>query len=356
MSTHFWQHGKKWTVEDRPAPPDFKTLPPTVYALRASMAGLYLEEIPSFNLPTKLYGDVIKDSNRIIGTFHQRQSIPTGVLLSGEKGSGKTLLAKTICTSALSKNIPVIVVNFSANGEDFNTFLAQFNQPIVVLFDEFEKVYAKKEDQVGLLTLFDGVYAGHRLYLFTVNDSFGLNTHFFNRPGRFYYYMEFSGIEEKFIREYCADNLKDKKLIDNIVQMSLLYKAFNFDMLQAVVEESNRYNEPLVEIVKYLNVKPTFTDLYSFDIEARFKDYTLRAGEKVYPTSWRGNPLSNDLHLEVYVHGGEGTEDQPSVDIEPENLTKANVKQGIYHFSTKEASITLTKRDITQVTYRELLV
>src|ERR1700744_745758 len=60
-----------------------------------AMVGFYFTQFDSFKLPKKVYGNHQADALRILNTFSQRPST-TGVLLTGEKGSGKTLLTKTI--------------------------------------------------------------------------------------------------------------------------------------------------------------------------------------------------------------------------------------------------------------------
>ena len=99
----------------------------------------FLEAIDDFEVKGKLYGDIVKNSDRILRTFADRTQ-PTGVLLVGEKGSGKTLLAKHISiTAAQEGDIPTIVVNKPWVGDEFNSFLQRIDQPAIILFDEFEK-------------------------------------------------------------------------------------------------------------------------------------------------------------------------------------------------------------------------
>ena len=71
------------------------TLPVGTYVVKFnSMQGhFYLERIDDFTLPSKLYGDTNRHAERILNTFLDRPA-GTGVILNGEKGSGKTLLLR----------------------------------------------------------------------------------------------------------------------------------------------------------------------------------------------------------------------------------------------------------------------
>ena len=73
-----------------------KQLPVGTYTVKYHPdEGFYLEPIDDFDLPPKLYGELQENADRITSTFMSREG-STGVLLAGEKGSGKTLLAKKL--------------------------------------------------------------------------------------------------------------------------------------------------------------------------------------------------------------------------------------------------------------------
>lgn len=55
----------------------------------------YLDLADPFTLPPKMYGDVDTLAARIMTTFDDREAA-TGVLLDGEKGSGKTMLTRPL--------------------------------------------------------------------------------------------------------------------------------------------------------------------------------------------------------------------------------------------------------------------
>src|SRR4029078_12619167 len=65
----------------------------------------------------------------------------TGALMVGEKGSGKSLLAKLVSANSQEKGLPTLIIPRPWCGDMFNRFLQSIEQPTVILFDEFEKVY-----------------------------------------------------------------------------------------------------------------------------------------------------------------------------------------------------------------------
>lgn len=151
------------------------TLPLGTYSVgfNPEMGGFILVMSPSFTMPAKIYGDSEKLAERFLGTFRKRQK-NTGVLLAGEKGSGKSLMAKLLAIKGIEQKMPTILVNAPFHGEGFNEFLGSITQPCVVLFDEFEKVYQDHQAQQALLTLLDGTQPSNKLFVFTTNELAGI--------------------------------------------------------------------------------------------------------------------------------------------------------------------------------------
>lgn len=250
---------KNWFVaEQYPALAD--RLPAGTYMVHFTMQdGYFLTEIDDFTLPTKTYGSEINRSERIISTFLDRPSA-TGVILAGEKGAGKTLLSKKISIELAQKHqIPTLVVNQSHFGDDFNQFLQSITQPVLVIFDEFEKVY-NEDQQAALLTVLDGTMSSKKLFIVAVNDMWDLNKYLLNRPGRFYYLFSYDGLSDSAVREFLQDNLNNQSRLESVAIYAQMFRNFTFDMLAAIVEEMNRYDEPLSEVLKVLNVSMKFSD------------------------------------------------------------------------------------------------
>lgn len=290
---YFLKNGTSFTVSAKKNLDLYEQLPAGTYVIKKDVfENLFLEQIEDFEPAKKLYGNVEKQALRIFETFTQRPST-TGVMLAGEKGSGKSLLAKQIAITAREAGVPTIVINTPWCGDKFNTFIQSIDQPTVLLFDEFEKVYDHNE-QEQILTLLDGVFPSKKLFMFTCNDKWRIDRHMRNRPGRIYYMLEFDGIEPEFIREYCEENLKNQEHINTLCNFSSVFPKFNFDMLKAIVEEMNRYNETPEEVVKWLNTKPEFGERQTYTVQLTPKTFKAADFDKI----WEGNPLSSGITIE----------------------------------------------------------
>jgi hypothetical protein len=345
--TYFLKQGNTFRVSKKEALDIRENLPAGNYVIKKDeMSGqLFLESIDKFEFKGKVYGDTMKRAERILYAFEDRPST-TGVMLTGEKGSGKTLLAKMLSIKGYEKGYPTIVINAPWCGDQFNAFIQSIEQPVVVVFDEFEKVYDEQE-QAAMLTLLDGVYPTKKLFVLTCNDKWRVNQHMRNRPGRIFYSLEYKGLEADFIREYCQDNLKAKEHIEKIVGIAGTFDQFNFDMLKALVEEMNRFGETPQEAMNMLNAKPEYSN------NSRYTMKLMVNGEEIAETNfdereWEGNPLSKNVHVNYKQYDkdddGEETWDWEGIRFEPSHLKKIDGNGNKYVFvDSRGNTLVLTK-------------
>jgi gluconate kinase len=271
-------------------------------------------------------------------------------MLNGEKGSGKTLLAKTLSIEAAKQGIPTIIINNAWTGDAFNKFLQDIEQPCIILFDEFEKVY-DADDQEAALTLLDGVFPQKKLFIITCNDKWRVNEHMRNRPGRIYYMLDFTGLAVEFIEEYCNDNLKSKEHIQKICDITSLFDQFNFDMLKALVEEMNRYGETPQEALKMLNAKPEYNNGGKFDIQLFVNGKELDSRNSVDKV-WRGNPLTAAIHIEWDPEPDNDDSVWITSVFTPANIKKVDAQEGRFTYSNDRNDVlVLTRQKETYYNY-----
>lgn len=361
--THFIKSGNILRVAKQEALDIRSLLPKGNYTVKFDERSdeFYLESIDAFTLPKKLYGDTTSRANRIINTFLNRPSA-TGVLLSGEKGSGKTLLAKVISLNAQEQDIPTIVVNNPFCGEKFNTFIQSIEQPVIIIFDEFEKVY-DNEQQDSMLTLLDGTYQTKKLFILTCNDVYAVNSHMKNRPGRIFYSLDYSGITEEFVREYCMDVLKEKQHIEKIVEIVRVFKTFAFDMLAALVEEMNRYEEDPITAIQMMNIKPAYSASIQYDVleliikgekvdnqdvsRKVINDNPLNTYFELSYKEWYDDEDDSDCSVPTGATRGKHDYNWRDVEFSPNDLLEMNSVSGLLTFQNSDGSKVILRKKQT---------
>lgn len=287
-------NGNAFRVSDSKALDMSETLPPGNFLIQQTPAGeLYFQQIDSFQPIKKTYGKHTNRRERILSTFAARPA-STGVMLTGEKGSGKTLLARELSIEAEKMGMPTILINAPWRGDAFNNLLQSVHQPTLVLFDEFEKVY-DEDEQTQILSLLDGVWQSKKLFILTCNDKWRVDRHMRNRPGRIFYMYDFQGLDADFVREYCEDVLVDKSHISAIIGMLSMFREFNFDMLKCLVEDMNRYNESPQQVIEHLNARPENNTDLRFDITLVING-EVQNKDLYEPTYWGGAPIFTTRH------------------------------------------------------------
>lgn len=263
-------------------------LPKGVYnfTVKEKQNGLLLgfSPVDDFKIPENIVGQD-KQLTRVISTYN-RLGKQMGVLLSGIGGAGKTVLAKRIAMECVNKgNMSVVVVNSETVGH-LPMMMNMLKDDVVILLDEFEKMFDKVEKQNYLLTLLDGVMAHKHLFLFTCNDINKINPYMLHRPSRIRYHFRFDRVPKEIAHEIIE---RDYIPVDNnnVAVLKLLtdmIDCLSYDMLFECIKECNLYpSESPMELVTDLSLEISDVSLENYDVMFKLRDkvYDLEDFEEV---------------------------------------------------------------------------
>lgn len=262
---HIVESGKRYRIFNN-AITTYDQLPPKTYRVDydPDTRTFSLLEAHDFEIPeTKIYGQHLDKVKKVLNAM-DKMNRNLGVILSGDKGIGKSLFSKCLGLKARKKGIPVILVN--EYNEGIANFLEEIEQTVMILFDEYDKTFNDKKYncQAEMLSLFDGVSAGKKLFVITCNEIQSLSQYLINRPGRFHYHFRFLYPTADEIRDYMEDKL-DKQYydeIENVIAFSVRMNL-NYDCLRSIVFELNnglKFQEAIndlniIRISQYKNIK-----------------------------------------------------------------------------------------------------
>ena len=270
----------------------YKSLPVASYDVQFNkMSGFYLTYRNDLVAKEdKIYGNHESKVNKVLRSF-EISDRNFGIILSGQKGIGKSLFARILAQNSIAAGYPVITVTGYIPG--IADFLSSIEQEVIVIFDEFEKTFGNQGDfdpQEEMLSLFDGMDSGKKLFCITCNEVNKLNSYLINRPGRFHYHFVITNPSESEITEYMTDKVLPQyhSLIEQVVNFSRTINM-TYDFLRAISFEINQ-GYSFEESLGDLNI--TRSNDVSFDIIL-----TLSSGQ-IYST--------NGQRLDVYSNDTKG--------------------------------------------------
>ncbi|MBE5913577.1 MAG: AAA family ATPase [Pseudobutyrivibrio ruminis] len=298
--------GEKYSI----FPDDLKTydrIPAGYYVVRfVKGEGFFLEKYYKFDIKEQvIYGVHDEKVHKVIDSFKEFNR-NLGVILSGDKGIGKSLFARMLGVEMVNDNKPVIIVDKYIEG--IGAFLDKIDQEVMVLLDEFDKTFSSSRDdecnpQTSMLSLFDGVSQGKKLFVVTCNEIRGLNSFLVNRPGRFHYHFRFDYPTAGEIRKYLEDKLKAEYYgeIDNVICFSTRV-SLNYDCLRAIAYEVNK-GLCFAEAIKDLNI--VNIDREQYKLQVLFDDGEILTNKRFLMDSFSESEISVDIRNKNNHYSGE---------------------------------------------------
>lgn len=279
--------GTKYSIYDNSIE-TFDQLPVATYAVGYNQnEGCFLIQRSNIEVTEKTYGVHNQKVQKVMNSFAGFER-SLGVILSGDKGIGKSLFAKQLCENAVQIGYPVVIIDAYLPG--IGRFVESIQQECVILFDEFDKTFRNTRDdndQARLLSLFDGTAGGKKLYIVTCNELYGLNDYIVNRPGRFHYHFRFEYPTATDITEYLKDKLKSEYYGEINAVVAFAQKvSLNYDCLRAIAFELN-LGISFKEAANDLNILNVNREEYN--IVLHFEN-----GTKLHQWRYRVNLFDND--------------------------------------------------------------
>lgn len=314
----------------------YDQLPAQAYSVAFDQqTGFSLVEYSDIQIKEKTYGVHETKVQKVANAF-ERAERNLGVILSGDKGIGKSLFAKMLAVEGIKRGYPLIVIEHYI--PTIADFINSIDQPIYVLFDEFDKTFGgRREDrdsigdpQTEMLTLFDGVAQGKKMFIITCNNLSNLNDYLVNRPGRFHYHFRFDYPDATAITEYLADKGIEKDEIDKVIAFASKVKL-NYDCLRAIsfeLETGDKFEDAIAD----LNIINTQAETYS--IIAYFED-----GSRI-KTKDRMDLFSGDHEISIDFDFPQKYWDLGSLTFVPTDAFY-DVSLGGYRLTANEASWSL---------------
>jgi len=270
----------------------YDKLPSKTYKLKFNpMQGFYLEEFDEITIKEdKIYGVHERKVNKVMQSFKMFNR-NLGVILSGNKGIGKSFFAMLLSKKAIEEGYPLIIVD--GYYPELESYIDEIKQECIILFDEFDKTFAKinssrrDEDnnsisidiQSKMLSLFDGLSQGKKMFVITCNNVNSLNDYLVNRTGRFHYHFRFEYPTPEEVEIYLRDKLEEKYYgeISKVVDFSMKIDL-NFDSLRAITFELN-LGEKFEDAIKDLNILNIKAERYNITVLAKNGRAFKRDGE-----------------------------------------------------------------------------
>lgn len=265
-----------------------------------SFGNCWLEDVEPFNYPDKIY-DVNMELKGLVKKSFTEFKKNLGVLLTGNKGQGKSLTAKLICeemkqpTILINKPIPQTV--------DFVKFFnSNIKQNYTLFIDEFEKSFKNTDSdsdserpnsghhkQETFLSFMDGVLNNEHKILFLLTTNNSINEFFINRPSRIKFVVEYDELSEELFKMITLDKLDSAELREDL-EKNISLINMNIDLLISIIDDIKLFGLPFSKFKHLYNYK---FQSYKYDVQMSVDG--IETFEPTFQTYHRIK--ANDIHI-----------------------------------------------------------
>jgi hypothetical protein len=260
--SQLYKSGKDIILKKPSTMSPIEDIPPAAYtfAVTDDHELMFTLTAASFPEPANVYGDTIKYKNLIIDSFREATE-GTGVLLTGLKGMGKTLLCELTANWFINNNMPVFIVREQPVPINWLRAAAQLNPDgCLIILEEFSKLYPEDPDedrpsQVEMLSLLSDKSLSNLLVMASDNSTGDILSFLINRPQRFLWHFEFNGIKAAEAIDICTRAGVVPEIIKDITAWCF-FNQISYDVLNVLIHQALKYKDPniLWDVVRLLNI------------------------------------------------------------------------------------------------------
>lgn len=348
--------------------------PAKIWDLRNDDKGLYLSPIrEKFKIPTRVFGKHLAFKRIILDAYKNIKEGSLGVLLTGTKGTGKSLLAEDVANNVIDQGFPVIYVEQAIPAKALRECVRQIG-PCAVVFEEFSKIYPEKSthlpDQQDLLTLFSDRSLAKTLFIIVENVEKDISNYIHLRPQRFKYHFEFKKPGRDVFDEIMGDVTLSKPL-NSFFNLYLKTaeesnQQYGIDVIECLAEVAKAAHdiEHAMELIQYLNV-PHLLDLtLCFPILEEKGEIVTKSSVKANMDGQAGVKLdihdlllSNTVIVETHLKSGKVHSNVATIHPEDQDPTSDQITDPHWVLlMSSKPKITMQfkrSRDLTRVTDKE---
>ena len=208
---------------------------------------------------------------RILTYFDKMDKLNLGVLLTGLKGSGKSLTAKLLSKKS---NLPIIVVSPTYPANELTEMFTNFNTPCCILFDECDK--NKRWNSNDMLGFLDGLQdTAKKLVIYTCNETCDLSQYLIDRCSRIKYCKNYEGINKETITQIANDLISNKDIIPEVVNfINDQFLVKSYDNIISYIEEYEMFHEEAtyITIAEDLNITLKDSSILNKLLEPEFEE------------------------------------------------------------------------------------
>jgi hypothetical protein len=307
-------------------------LPAAIYTIAVTEDGIGLKHFRGrFKTPGKIYGSHAARKKQVLETYDSRNG-STGVILTGAKGTGKSLLTEDIANAMIDRGVPVIYIEDGFPPTAIR-HIVRTAGPCMVVFEEFGKIYPipadprERNGQSDLLSLFSDSSLNKVLFIVTENAKETISPLYFSRPDRFLFWFRYEPPKMEVLKSVLGDDFVMQAALeaylscylrsaanDSVGGVGGYGSAYGIDTINTIaalvrryptldefVRGAYNYNIPLL-VTTVINVEQSGEKSMEWRIDPSFElDFETTFKEGVAFMALKNTTTGEEVQLELFT-------------------------------------------------------